>query len=720
MKLGKIITAGVLVILGLAAILTWDPLPANPSAKDLSKAAEKYTVEIIRDNWGVPHIYGKSDADTVFGFAYAHAEDDFETIQLSVAATRGVLARYHGKDAAPTDYIVSLFDIWETMERRYGDDIPEDVKAIAESYAAGINLYAAQNPQSTWQGLAPFTAQDIVAGFMFKTPFFYGLDGVLLELFGDERAQELALDTSANRQAWHVGPKALAERGSNAIAINPARSTDNTTRLLINSHQPMTGPVAWYEAHLVSEEGLNMSGGSFPGAPLILHGFNSNLGWANTVSAQDLSDVFILTRNGKKNEYMLDGKWVKFETKTVPIKVKLFGPFALTVKRKVHRSQHGPIIESEHGTYALRYAGMGEIRQLEQYYKLNKSANFADFTNAMSLNALPSINYIYADKDGTVAFIHNGQYPNRIEGWDWGKYLPGDRSDLIWQGYRSYAEVPKLINPESGLVYNSNNTPYRATDGTDNLSAKDFPASMGLQTNHTNRSLRMMELTDGVSKISKQRLLDIKFDHAYSNKSEAAKIIDEILEIDWSAEPEMQRAAKHLGEWDREMSITSHHAALGGLTVLGAITAEFTHIPAPTPETAFRDAVQYLNKHYGRIDPIWGDVNRLVRGDINIAVDGGPDTLRAIYPAEVRDDGTLHAVAGDTWIGLVAWDELGKVSADVIHQFGSATLDETSPHFNDQANMFVGKQWRKALLDPVEIRNTASRKYRPQDKSKGN
>ena len=128
MKLRKILGVGVLAIIGLAAIWTWDPLPANPSFEELSKGSQKYTVEIIRDNWGVPHIYGKTDADTVFGFAYAHAEDDFETIQLSIAATRGVLARYHGKDAAPTDYIVSLFEIWETIEQKYDQDIPQDVK----------------------------------------------------------------------------------------------------------------------------------------------------------------------------------------------------------------------------------------------------------------------------------------------------------------------------------------------------------------------------------------------------------------------------------------------------------------------------------------------------------------------------------------------------------------------------------------------------------------
>ncbi len=323
MKIIKRVIFAFISLIILGAILTWDPLPANPPFAQLSEASEKYNVEIIRDQWGVPHVYGKTDADAVFGFAYAHAEDDFETIQLTVAAARGVLARYQGKSATPTDYIVALLGVWETISQRYARDVPEDVKSIAKAYADGLNLYAAKNPDVTWQGLAPFTAEDVVAGFVFKTPFFYGLDGTLLELFGAKRAHEIAMDTSKDRQAWHVGEKSFTERGSNGMAVSPMRSGDDTTRLLINSHQPMTGPVAWYEAHLVSENGLNMSGGSFPGAPIILHGFNDHLGWANTVSAQDLVDVYVLKRNKTKNQYLLDGKWETFTTQTIPIKIKL-------------------------------------------------------------------------------------------------------------------------------------------------------------------------------------------------------------------------------------------------------------------------------------------------------------------------------------------------------------------------------------------------------------
>ncbi|MCR9268776.1 MAG: acylase [Hyphomonadaceae bacterium] len=702
----------ILVLLIGAGIYTWDPLPKTPSAEVLSATAADYEVEIIRDTWGTPHIYGKTNADTAFGVAYAHAEDDFETIQDVVAATRGVLARYKGAGAAPTDYVVALLDVWGTVEARYETDVPADVKAIAEAYAAGINLYAAENPDKTWTGLAPFTGQDVIAGFILKTPFFYGFDETLQSLFAEVREAPLANDP--NERAWLLHPTLNTERGSNAFAVAPARSGDETTRLLINSHQPMTGPVAWWEAHIVSEEGLDITGGLFPGTPVILHGFNRHLGWANTVSKPDLTDIYRLTLNpDNSKQYQLDGEWRDFEEESALLRIKLFGPFALKVRRPVYRTAHGPVIEAAHGTYAVRYAGMGEIRQLEQYVRLNLATDWDEFNAAMGLNALPSINYVYADKTGIVAFIHNGQYPARLPGWDWLADLPGDRSDLIWQGYIPYEDGPKLVNPESGLIFNANNTPYSATDGLDNIIPGDHPSWMGLQTNDTNRSLRIEALTDGSSLIDRDTLLAIKFDTAYAEGSEAVQFIKQVLAFDWSAKPELADAVAHLRAWNYRTDIDNTHAALGTLTVLRHVTGQFTGDYGPEPAQAFREAVALLETNYGRIDPSWGEVNRLVRGEVDVPVSGGPDILRAIYPVEIRDDGKLHANAGDTWIALVEWDADGEQSAEVIHQFGAATLDETSPHYADQAPLFAAEEWRPALLTRAEVEANAVRTYRP-------
>ena len=709
-----------LVAFCIALIYLWNPLPSNPSAEELSRNSGQYSAEIIRDKWGVPHIYGKRDADASFALAYAHAEDDFETIQETVAAGRGVLAHYRGKSAAPIDYIVELLDVWNTIDKRYEQDVPEDVKAIARAYATGINLYASRHPDKTWQGLAPFTPQDVVAGFVFKTPFFYSLDKVLLDLFDETRQSELALAPNGSQQAWTVGPKIHAELGSNAIAVTAERSTEGVTRLLINSHQPMTGPVAWYEAHLVSDQGLDITGGLFPGTPVVLHGFNQTFAWANTVNHIDLSDVYVLQRNpDNPMQYKLDGQWLDFEVTEITIMVKLFGPFAYPAKRKVLRSKHGPVIEAKDYTYAIRYAGMGEIRQLEQYYRLNHTKDVNDFLNIMSMNALPSINYVVADSLDNIGFLHNAQYPNRLDGWNWEKDLPGDRSDLIWQGYRPFSFVPKLVNPESGMIFNANNTPYNATDGSDNLKPEQFPQSMGLAKNQTNRSQRLIEMNNGSNPLTRDSLLKQKFDVRYSPKSEHIQTLRKYFAIDWSNTPELAAAVEQLKKWDLSADINNPHTALAILTLRQLSSADDPKDHSKTALTkALTNARDHLLKHHGKLDPPWGEVNRLVRGDVNLPIAGGPDVLRAIYSFGLEKDDIAYATHGDTWMALVEWKqntETGEaeLSADVMHQFGSATLDEQSPHYADQATLFAEQKWRKAQLKLADIRANASRIYSP-------
>ncbi|MEM9376998.1 MAG: penicillin acylase family protein, partial [Pseudomonadota bacterium] len=279
--------------------------------------------------------------------------------------------------------------------------------------------------------------------------------------------------------------------------------------------------------------------------------------------------------------------------------------------------------------------------------------------------------------------------------------------------YIPYADGPKLVNPQSGFVFNANNAPYQATDGPDNIAATDHPVWLGLQTNDTNRSLRIQALTDGVRPIDRDALLAIKFDTAYAAGSETAAFVDQVLGYDWSSEPELAGALAHLRDWDFETDSENVHAALGTLTALRHITGQFTGDYGPSPDQAFREAVALLEANFGRFDPSWGEVNRLVRGGVNVPISGGPDILRAIYPAEIREDGRLHADAGDTWMALVEWTADGQQSAALIHQFGAATLDETSPHYADQAPLFAREEWRPALLSRADVETNASRTYRP-------
>ena len=374
------------------------------------RAYQHYDVEIRRDNFGVPHIYGKRDADIAFGLAYAHAEDDFATIQETLLAARGHLASLKGRAAAASDYLVGLLGARELDAARYTLDLSPAVRAVLEAYADGLNYYAATHLEQIRTRFEPATAQDIVTGFVLTSPLFFGLDRDLMKLFA-------------------LAPPAINASGSNGFAIAPWRSADGYTRLLANSHQPWSGPVAWYEARLHSEEGWDVDGGLFPGSPFILLGHNRHLGWTNTVNRPDLVDIYRLEINPRNpDQYQLDGQWRDFEKGTVRIPVKLWGTFFLgPCSRETLRSAHGPVLRTPHGTFAIRYAGIGDIRQVEQYYRLDKAASFSEFLDVVQLQVITATNFIYADAGGNIAFFYNARFPERQPGFDWRGYLPGDR-----------------------------------------------------------------------------------------------------------------------------------------------------------------------------------------------------------------------------------------------------------------------------------------------------
>jgi acyl-homoserine-lactone acylase len=684
------------VVLGLAGVILADRLaqPPAPDPRHLIARAQRYQVRIRRDEFGVPHVLGKTDADVAFGLAFAQSEDDFATIQEVALASRGTLAAVKGKGAAPGDYLVRLLRVWEIIDARYERDLPADVKAVLEAYADGVNYYAALHPEKVRGGLLPLTGKDVAAGFVFKTPFFYDLPEVIAKVSRD------------------TGGKPMPPVGSNGVAVAPSRSADGATRLLVNSHQPYTGPVAWYEAVLESGQGWHVAGGFFPGTPFMLHGHNAHLGWANTVNAPDLVDVYRLTLNpANPDQYRLDGRWRDFERSDAAIRVKLLGPLIWTVHRPVLWSAHGPVMKTDHGVFAFRYAGLGEVRHVLQYYRLNKARDLAEWKAAMALHALPSINYIYADEKGNIGYLYNGQFPNRRPGPDWKSVLPGDRSDLIWHGYLPFAREPQIWNPKSGYVFNSNNTPFQATDPADGLKSQDFPASMGIQSNMTNRAYRAQETFGADTHITAEAFRRYKFDIAYSRRSRVAETVALVLALDPKGQPDIAAAQALLRGWDLRTDVKSRAAALGVLTAL-PVSEALEHHRAPDARGALAKAIAGLKTHFGRIDPEWGQVNRIVRGRLNLPIDGGPDTFRAVY-GRPQKDGTLKAEAGDTFIMFVTWDRAGVLSSQSIHQFGSATLDATSKHYADQTPLFVAMKTKPVRFTESQLAGHIEADYRP-------
>ncbi|MBC7522789.1 MAG: penicillin acylase family protein [Sandarakinorhabdus sp.] len=683
--------AGLLVVLGVVAVVlvglaSWDNLTAHGSVAD---PVRKRDVRIVRDKWGVPHIFGKTDADVGYGLAIAHAEDDFPNLEEVIAAVRGRGGAITGADGAKVDFAGAFLGANQLAAARYGDLSPA-TRALVEAYAQGINEYAEKHPsEQRLRGLFPVNGKDIVAGFMLRSPFFFGLDRPLSALIEGKTPPRDA------------GPP--DERGSNGFAVAGRRSSDGVTRLIVNSHQPWAGGVTWWEVVVHSGEGWDFAGALFPGAPYPLLGHNKVLGWTNTVNRPDLIDTFKLTMDAKGENYRVDGQWLPLDTSRVWLRVKL-GPLTLPIPRTLYGSIYGPVVKNANGAFALRHAGIGDVRQVEQYYRLNKARDFAEWQKVMAMQSISGTNFVYADAAGHIGMFYNARFPVRASGYDWKGVVPGDTRKTLWTTYYPFSADPMVVDPPAGWVANSNNNPFLSTAPADEQKAAAFPVEMGVETYVTNRALRYQALFAGLGDkpISRDDLLRIKFDKGYDRSGWAGDWYREVMTLDTSKTPDLAAAQKLIGTWD--WTLDCKGAADTLVTTAFAQAARFAYMNKPRPDTAaaLREAVDLLTKHYGRIDPPLGDFQRLRRGKVDLPLCGGPETLRAII-GEMAPDGRRVGNNGDGFIMLIEWMPDGKVVSHSIHQYGAATMRPLSKHYADQSPLFAAEKWKQVDFGSSEM-----------------
>ena len=692
----SVLLAAVLAAAGLTLAL-WPRRKIDPAAL-LPK--RHYDVRILRDTWGVPHVFGRTDPDVAYGLAWAHAEDDFQTIQGAMLAARGRLATVLGREGAPNDYMVQLLRIPDVVDAGYERDLRPETRALCEAYAEGINHYAALHPDEAIADLYPARGRDLIAGVVHKTPLFFGLDRVLRGLL---------------EPAPSPGPS-VTPTGSNTFAVAPRRSADGFTRLAINSHQPWAGPVAWYEAHLHSETGWDAVGGLFPGVPLILHGHNRNLGWAHTVNKPDLIDVYALDINpAHPTQYKLDGAWRELEVRTAAIQVKVLGPLSWTAHREVLWSVYGPVVRGPRGVFAIRIAGYGDVRHIEQWYRMNKASRFDEWLDAMRMNALPMFNVGYADREGHIFYVYNARLPLRSEGYDWSGIVPGNTSRTLWTQSLPFDRLPQVRDPPSGFVQNCNSSPFHTTVGDGNPEPSAYSPAFGIETRMTNRSLRALELLGADEQITREEFDQYKFDITYASASVMAARIRQLLAAPVPADPLTRQALDLLRGWDRAAAGDSRAAALAVMALAPADETEADLPPPSVLDERLAAAARRLQAQFGRIDVPWHDVLRLRHGTLDVGLFGGPDLLHAVY-GRPGSDGRIAGVAGDSYILLVEWDREGRVSSRSIQPYGSATLDAHSPHYADQAPLFAACRLKPVWMDESEIRAHLEREYRPGER----
>lgn len=692
-----------LIVLLLVASIFWEPLAATQYAPP---PARKYDARIVRDEFGVPHIFGKTDADASYGLAYAHSEDDFPTIEEVVAMTRGRAGAILGSDGAKIDYVFHLLRVRDTSSRDY-PKIPADVRAVLEGYAAGLNHYAATHPDEVrLRDLFPVNGEDIAAGFILRSPFFFGLDDVIGKL---SDGKDPPRGTAARMTPVGRDP---AMNGSNAFAVSPGRMADGRTWLISNSHQPYEGSVAWYEAAMHSGEGLHMAGALFPGSPFILLGHNRNLGWTNTVNGPDLIDVYKLVLSDDGTQYRFDGKWLPLEKQWAWLPVR-FGLFTLPVPKAVYHAVQGPVIMNANGAFAIRYAAIDQARSLEQYYRITKARNWDEWTKAMSLGGIPATNFVYADKTGRIAYIYNALFPDRKPGFDYTGVLPGDTSAGLWRGALGFERMPKIVDPKSGFLVNANNTPFMAAGPGSELDPADFSPLLGIEQRTTNRIYRAIELLSAEKgRITPERLLQIKFDTAYSRNSFAGRWMEKIMALDLKAEPDLAKAQALLATWDWNSDGNAPADALGEAMMHMANSAAYHGDSLPDAHAKLREVVDKLMKGFGRIDPPLGALQRMIRGAVDLPANGGTDTLRAATSWDPQPDGHMRVKHGDSFIMLVNWDKAGRVASQSIQPYGAATLRPDSPHYTDQMKLFVEHRFKPVHFDPSDLARHATRAYR--------
>lgn len=667
-------------------------------------------VTIARDTFGVPHIYGKTDADAAYGLAWAHCEDDFKTLNEMLILIKGHHGRTSGVDGATTDFFVHSLGAKQIAEERYEKDISPEFREYLEGFAAGINDYAKSHKKElTVKRVYPVTPVDIIQGYVLQ-----------MTLISDAHKPVSKIIDGKFDQIQEQEPK-----GSNAFAFSPNRTTNGNTMLCVNPHVPFEGFFSWYEAHMKSDEGLDMIGALLPGGVSLFLGTNQNLGWAHTWNGLDLVDVYHLTMHPKKkNLYWLDGRWHKLETGVAKLRVKLkkWLP-VIPVRKKTYWSKYGPTYKSKNGEfYSIRFGANQDIRVAEQWFKMTKAKNLEEFREILKMGALARFNIVYADKEGHIFYVNNGMIPKRNSAYNWTAVVPGDTSATLWTNLYEVDSLPMIQDPDCGYVYNVNNTPYHATCDEENIPYGQFATDMGFRMGDNNRSMRFQQLMRENQQVDFETMKKIKWDNSYPDTSAFINSIMVMMDsTELSSKPELNRMKQAMRSWDREADPQSVEATWF-LMVFDYVFKEkdwndgaFMGPVAIEPEL-FEEALQFshdrLIEHFGGIDIPIEQVQRIRRGDsADYYMPGFPDALAANY-SKRKDDGTYEGFIGDAYTLVVEYDKTGPIKIETLHPLGASARPE-SKHYTDQMPLFSKQTPKPMTMDWDEILKTAERVYHP-------
>jgi acyl-homoserine-lactone acylase len=715
-----------------------DQATDNPSKDVLRWEATAKNVTITRDNWGIPHIKGKTDADAVFGMLYAQAEDDFNRIERNYINAMGRLAEDLGEDELYRDLRMKLFIQPKQIKKQY-EESPQWLRKLMVAFADGLNYYLYTHPEvkpkvitrfEPWMALTFSEGSiggDIERGVnMARLAEFYGNDMANVSFNND-------LLTTANQLNAEPG-------GSNGFAIAPSRTKNGNALLLVNPH---TSFYFRHEAHVQSEEGLNAYGASTWGQFFIYQGFNERVGWMHTSTYVDVIDEYIETVIEKEDglHYVYGDEHRKLKTRLIELPYKAKDGTMQQKQVTAYFTHRGPIVRSHNGKWVSVRLMEEPVKALIQSYSRTKAQNYDEFYSAMKGLTNSSNNTVYADADGTIAYFHGNFVPRRNTAFDYTQPVDGSNPATDWQGIHPLEEHIHIKNPGNGWIQNTNNWPYSAA-AEFSPKKEDYPAYYS-GTTENYRGIHAINLLKNTTDFDVDSLINAAYDSHLTGFDVLLVPLFKAFESLPDSDPRkasLREPIATLQAWDKrsgEDSVPTSIAVFWGMDLMQSVrnkaraadVSVYTYMESMASNDerliSLKSAVDKLARDFGTWQTPWGEINRFQRisPDIRQHFDDDAPSLPvgfasgrwgalAAYGQNYGQGETkrIYGTRGNSFVAAVEFGE--KLKAKAITA-GGLSNDPSSPHYNDQAAVYVSGKLRDVYFYADDIAANAEETYQP-------
>lgn len=725
------------IILCLLTISCKTEAPLETEMDRLKVQAEN--IEIIRDDYGVPHIYGKTDADAVFGLLYAQCEDDFNRVEQNYIWATGRLAEVEGEDALYSDLRAKLFMTEAEAKANY-EKSPEWLKKLCDAFADGINYYLQTHPEVT---------PKLIHRFEPWMPMYFS-EGSIGGDIERVRTNKIKAFYEGNMEIPEMEFKAMEKKemeaepqGSNGIAIAGELTESGNAMLLINPH------TSFYfrgEVHMVSEEGLNAYGAVTWGQFFVYQGFNEKTGWMHTSGDTDVIDEFnekVVNIDGKLY-YEYGEELRKVETEEITLRYKE-GTEKLEKKFTMHRTHHGPITHMVDGQWTATAMMWEPVKALEQSFTRTKKNGYKGFREMMDIRANSSNNTVYADAEGNIAYFHGNFVPKRDVSYDYTKAVDGNNPKTDWQGLHPQSENIQLLNPENGWLQNCNSTPFTAALEF-SPKKEDYPKYMSVDRENF-RGVHAIGLLKDKKGYTLDGLIELAHDaylpafealipglvRAYNASSHDKDILQEPIEVlrSWDFKTSKESVAMTLAHFYGTKYYQEGKFPEG---MIPMERVQFWGSKSPNQERLriFIAVLNELTTDFGTWNIPWGEVNRYQRlnGDIRQVFDDAKPSIPigfasgrwgalAAYGARYTSEGAkkIYGTRGNSFVAAVQFGE--KVKAKSILA-GGQSGDPNSLHFDDQIQKYADVEWKDVPYYKEDVLKRAKETYVPGKRSSKN